>query len=175
MEKIKSRLSHCPSCGEKKLSLTEVETEVPYFGRLFLFSMKCEGCGFKKSDVETETRHEPERWEMKVEVKKDLTARVVKSSEARVELGGLGSIEPGPAAEGFITNVEGLIVRFASQLRHLCQTLEGHERQAAEKALKKIDKVLEGEEKILLIIEDPSGASAIISEKAKRAKLKNKI
>ena len=44
----------------------------------------------------------------------------------------------------------------------------------AKNMLKKINKIIDGQEKAKLIIEDPSGNSAIISEKAEKSKLKVK-
>ena len=43
---------HCPMCHKKELELSEKETEVPYFGKLALFSMTCHNCKYHKSDVE---------------------------------------------------------------------------------------------------------------------------
>jgi len=42
----------CPMCGKKTLTLSESEQEVPYFGKLFVFSMACSSCKFRKADLE---------------------------------------------------------------------------------------------------------------------------
>ena len=31
----------CPACGQKALSLSEHEQDIPYFGKIALFSMTC--------------------------------------------------------------------------------------------------------------------------------------
>jgi len=98
--------------------------------------------------------------------------RVIRSSHGVVKIPRVGSIEPGPNAEGFITNIEGLIMRFKKQVEHLRDSAEDTaEKKKAKNLLKKLQKVLWGEEKLKVIIEDPSGNSAIVSEKAKRSKL----
>ena len=165
----------CPTCGKPKLTLIEAQTEVPYFGKLYLFSMQCEACGFKKSDIEPENRHTPERWEFIVEKQADLAVRIVKSAEAKVQLGRLGSIEPGAAAEGYITNIEGLLDRFKQQVQHVKDSAESDdERKAAKRVLKKLQRVLWGDDPLKVVVDDPSGASAIISERATRKALKGK-
>ncbi len=173
-EKITATLKdqQCPVCGQKKLTLTEAETEVPFFGKLFIFSMHCENCKYHKSDVEAAEKKEPCRYVFEVNGKQDLQVRVVRSSEATVKFERVGTIEPGPAAEGFVTNIEGLIGKIKEQIEKIRDLEEDEEaRQKAKNLLKKLMKVLWGEEKLKITIEDPSGNSAIISEKAKRTRL----
>jgi len=173
-EKVTATLKDqpCPVCGQKKLALTEAESEVPYFGRLFVFSMHCEACKYHKSDVEAAEKKEPCKYVLEVSGKNDLQVRVIRSSEATVKFERVGSIEPGPAAEGFITNIEGLIQRIKEQIEKVRDLEEDEEaKKKAKNLLKKLQNVLWGTEKLKITIEDPSGNSAIISEKAKRSKL----
>jgi len=161
----------CPVCAKKSLTMTEAETEVPYFGKLFLFSMNCAGCGFHKADVEAAEQKEPVKWTFEVGSKEDLAVRIIKSGEATLKIPHVGSIEPGPASEGYVTNVEGIIERIKQQVEHLRDTAEEDEdRTKAKNLLKKIMRILWGEEKIKIVIEDPSGNSAIISDKAIKGK-----
>lgn len=173
-EKITATLKDqpCPVCSQKKLALTEAETEVPFFGKLFVFSMHCENCKYHKSDVEAAEKKEACRYVFEVNGKQDLQVRVIRSSEGTVKFERIGTIEPGPAAEGFVTNIEGLIGKIKEQVEKIRDLEEDDEaRQKAKNLLKKLMKVLWGEEKLKITIEDPSGNSAIISEKAKRTKL----
>ncbi len=161
----------CPVCGQKKLALTEAETEVPYFGKLFVFSMTCESCKYHKSDIEAAEQKEPCKYVFEVSGKDDLQVRVVKSSEATIKFERVGSIEPGPASEGYITNIEGLIQRIKEQIEKVRDLEEDEEmKKKAKNLVKKLQKVLWGEEKLTITLEDPTGNSAIISEKAKRSK-----
>ncbi|PIN76245.1 hypothetical protein COV18_00400 [Candidatus Woesearchaeota archaeon CG10_big_fil_rev_8_21_14_0_10_37_12] len=165
----------CPMCGTKNLTLTEAENEVPYFGKLFLFSMTCSKCHYYKSDVEAAEQKEPARFTFEVSGKDDLNARIVRSSEGFVKIPHVGTIEPGPDAEGFVSNVEGLIMRFKKQIETLRDNAEDDEdKKKAKNLLKKLQKVLWGDEKLKIIIEDSTGNSAIVSEKAKREALKKK-
>jgi zinc finger protein len=172
-EKVTASLKDqpCPACSQKKLTLTEAETEVPFFGKLFVFSMHCENCKYHKSDVEAAEQKEPCKYVFEVSGKEDLQVRVIRSSEATVIFERVGEIEPGPAAEGFITNVEGLIQRNKEQIEKIRDLEEDEEaKKKAKNLLKKLQKVLWGEETLKITIKDPTGNSAIISEKAKKSK-----
>jgi len=97
----------------------------------------------------------------------------VKSSEATVKIPHVGSIEPGPASQGFVTNVEGIINKIKEQIEYIKESEEDNvKKKKAKNLLKKLQKVLWGNEKLKIIIEDPTGNSAIISDKAERKKLK---
>ena len=76
----------CPLCHQKTLILSERETEVPYFGKVFLFSMTCTNCKYHKSDVESAEQKEPCRYEFEIGSEDDMKVRVVKSSEATVKI-----------------------------------------------------------------------------------------
>ncbi len=173
-EKITATLKDqpCPVCNQKKLTLTEAETEVPFFGKIYIFSMACTNCKYHKSDVEAAEKKEPSKYVIEIKGKPDLQVRVIRSSEGVVKFERVGSIEPGPAAEGFITNIEGLINKIKEQIEKVRDLEEDEEaKKKAKNLLKKLMKVLWGEESLKITIEDPSGNSAIISEKAKRTKL----
>ncbi|MEM4244692.1 MAG: ZPR1 zinc finger domain-containing protein [Candidatus Nanoarchaeia archaeon] len=174
MEKLENQ--PCPICHKKTLSLTEDEMDIPYFGKTYLFSMNCSNCKYSKSDVEAEERKEPCKVTFMIEKEEDMKVRVVKSSEASVRIPQLKmSMESGPASDGFVSNIEGLLSRFEKVIedeRDLAE--EDDVKKHAKNLLKKIRKVKWGEMPLKIIIEDPSGNSAIISDKAIVEKLKLK-
>ena len=163
----------CPLCHEKTLVLTEREHEVPYFGKVFLFSMTCSNCKYHKADVETMEQKEPCKYEFEISSEEDMKVRVVKSSEATVKLPHIVTITPGPAAQGFVTNIEGILNMVKYQIESAKDMEEGEdEKKKANNLLKKITRITWGQEKQKLILEDPSGNSAIISDKAIKTNLK---
>jgi len=165
----------CPLCHKKTLTLLEKETEVPYFGKLFLFSMTCSNCKYHKSDIEAAERKEPSKFTFEIGSEKDLKVRVVKSAEATVKIPHITTITPGPAAQGFVTNIEGILNRVKYQIETARDTSEDNDdKKKAKNLLKKLTKVMCGQEKQKIIIEDPSGNSAIISDKAEKSSLKVK-
>lgn len=171
----------CPFCNAATLTLTEDDVDVPFFGRCYVFSMSCTTCKYSKADIEAEETREPSKYELIVSGDEDLNVRVVRSSEALVKIGTFGSIEPGENAEGFITNVQGVLEKFKRIVESQKlkpediddaseEDLATHDK--AKEAIKKLNRVLMGSDKMTLTIEDPSGNSAIISEKTKITPLK---
>jgi len=171
MEKMDKQV--CPMCHKDSLTLIEDEKEVPYFGKIYLFSMTCDNCKYHKADVEGAEEKEPCKYTLEISSEDDMKIRVVKSSEATIKIPHVATVEPGPASNGFVTNVEGILNR----IKHSIETARDSEEDPAAKKkaknlLKKLQKVMWGREKMKLIIEDPSGNSAIISDKAVKSKLK---
>ncbi len=165
----------CPLCHQNTLVLNERETEVPYFGKVYLFSMTCNNCKYHKADVEAMEQKEPSKFTFEIGSEEDMKVRVVKSSEATVKIPHITTIEPGPASQGFVTNIEGILSRVKYQIETVRDTAEDEEdKKKAKNLLKKILNIMWGKEKQKIIIEDPSGNSAIISEKAIKEGLKAK-
>lgn len=164
----------CPFCSQNTLTLTEDETEIPYFGKAFLFSMDCSNCKAHKADVEAAEMKEPTKYTITVDSEKDMQIRVIKSSNATVKIPQMRmSVTPGPSSIGFISNIEGLLDRFKEIIESEKEVAEEPEvKKHAKNLLKKLWKVKLGEIPLKIIIEDPTGNSAIISDKAKIEKLK---
>lgn len=167
----------CAFCHKNTLALAEKETEVPYFGKLFIFSMSCSNpeCKYFKADVECVEPKEPCRYTFEISSEEDMKVRVVRSSAATIKIPHITTITPGPASNGYVTNIEGVLSRVKTQIEHLKNDEEDEEaKKKAKNMLKKLQRVMWGQEKLKIIIEDPSGNSAIISERAVREKLKIK-
>ncbi len=165
----------CPLCHHKALTLNEEVIEVPYFGKVCLFSMTCSDCKYHKSDIEATEKKDPVKYSFDVSSEEDMKVRIVKSSEATIKIPHISTITPGPASQGFITNVEGIFRRVKYQTETLKETSDDDtERKKAKNLLKKLTKIMWGQEKSKIIIEDPSGNSAIISDKAEKSSLKVK-
>src|SRR3989338_9381454 len=91
----------CPLCHQNTLILNERDTEVPYFGKVYLFSMTCNNCKYHKADVESTEQKEPVKYDFEISSEEDMKVRVVKSSEATVKIPHITTITPGPAAQGY--------------------------------------------------------------------------
>jgi len=157
----------CPMCNTKNMTLMEQETEIPYFGIVYMFSMTCTNCKYHKADIECKEKHEPAKYTLDVTSEEDMKIRVVKSAEATVKIPHMITMEPGTTATGFITNVEGLLRRFKIIIEQAKENSEDKsEQKKAKNMLKKLQKVMWGQDKLKIIIEDKTGNSSIISEKA---------
>ncbi|MBW2975479.1 ZPR1 zinc finger domain-containing protein [Candidatus Woesearchaeota archaeon] len=162
----------CPMCRNKTLTLSEAEREVPYFGKVYLFSMSCSSCNYHKADVECIDKNEPSKYTFEITSEEDMKVRVIKSSEATIKIPHITTITPGPASNGYVTNIEGIFSRVKKQVEVARDTAEDSEdKKKAKNMLKKITKIMWGRQNQKIIIEDPSGNSAIISDKAVKGKL----
>ena len=165
----------CPLCMKPTLTLRESEQEVPYFGTMLVFSMNCTDpeCGYAVSDVEFENEQEPCRYDFEVSSETDLNARFIKGSAATVRVGRIATIEPGASPDGYVSTVEGVLLRLQSVLEQVRDTEDDpDQRKRAKNQLKKLLKIISGHEPVTITILDPTGNSAIIHEKAERKKLK---
>lgn len=165
----------CPVCNQKTLTLMDSEKEIPYFGKVYIFSMDCssEECKYHKADIELAEKGEPSKFVVEVNSEEDMKIRVVKSSTATVKIPYIMNIEPGPAANGYVTNIEGILNRAKFQLEKIRDNAEDNDdRKKAKNMLKKLQKIMWGQESIKITLEDPEGNSAIISPKAVKSKLK---
>ena len=174
MDQLKNQ--PCPACHANHSTLTEENYNVPFFGKCYLMAMRCEACGYKMSDIEAEEAKDPVRYTFEVKNKKDLSVRVVKSGQATVKVPTLKmSVEPGPASEGYVSNIEGVLEKFKKIIEGERDSTDDEDvRKNAKKLLKKVWKIELGEMPVKIVIEDPSGNSAIISDKAVVEKLKVK-
>jgi zinc finger protein len=162
----------CPICHNKTLTLIEAMTDVPFFGKTYLFSMNCSSCNYHKSDVESEEEREPCKYTIEIGSEDDMKIRVIKSANATVKIPHVGNIEPGAASNGYITNIEGILQRMKKMVEILRDDSEDEDdKKKAKNILKKLLRVIWGQEKLKIIIEDPSGNSAIISDKVVKTKL----
>lgn len=165
----------CPMCKTASLTMTQEEIEIPFFGKTYVFSMTCSNCKYHVADVEAAEQKEPVKQTIEINSEDDMKIRVVKSSQATVKIPHITTITPGPASNGYITNIEGILKRVKHQIETLADNTEdADDKKKARKLIKKLNKVMWGDEKLKLTIEDPSGNSAIISDKTQTSKLKAK-
>ena len=160
----------CPYCEREIQYLYQTEN-IPYFSDILIVSARCE-CGYRHADTMVLAGGEPARWEIQVEEPEDLTVRVVRSASAKLEIPELGvEIDPGPACEGFVSNVEGVLDRIDNVVAGVLTWAEGEERENALALRERIGWAREGRLPVTLSIADPSGNSAIVSEKAKKSEI----
>ena len=157
----------CPMCHKNTLTLRDMERDIPYFGPCYIFSMECSSCNYHMADVELDdTGSNAKKFTLEIESESDLNIRIVKSSQATVKVPRIMDISPGPVSNGYVTNVEGILNRLIKVLESQQDDEDPAVRTKVKNQLKKLHKVLWGREKLTLVIDDPSGNSAILSDKA---------
>lgn len=153
----------CASCGRETLEVWEVYSEIPRFGRMVIVSMLCPRCGYRANDSISLENKGPQRIEYRVAGPADLSSRVIRSQSGHVIIPELGlELMPGPKSEAFITNVEGLLVRFLEIARQLETSPDGSGAERARASAEAIERAIEGEAPFTLVIEDELGNSAVI-------------
>ena len=158
----------CPLCHEE-LIINWQGDDIPYFGEVMHISSRCE-CGFRFTDTLILAQRDPVRYELRLECMEDLNSRVVRSTSGTIRIPELGiAVEPGSVSESYITNVEGVLDR----ILNVVMTATNWSVEEPEKYSLGLDiqqalrDAMDGKKELTLIIEDPLGNSAIISEKAK--------
>ena len=156
----------CPSCGEGHLDIKSMLYSVPHFNELAVFTMKCPVCNFSHNDVFSTESREPARWTLSVNDPSKLHIRVVRSSSGTIRFPEFGiDVEPGPSAEGFITNVEGVLLRTKPIIEMAVRFAETNDqKQNGEKIVKMLTQAREGKLSFTLILEDPTGVSGILTD-----------
>ncbi|MEM0297624.1 MAG: ZPR1 zinc finger domain-containing protein [Zestosphaera sp.] len=158
LEQIFNTTVECPACGVKALNVSVYIYETPLIGRILLEVWKCSNCGYRRSDVGTAESRDAVNIVFRVESSNDLKALVVKSSSAYIEIPELGiEISPGPASQGYITTVEGVLERVLDNTPSECF----NESSQCSEFVKKVTRAMNSEIPFTLILSDPAGKSEV--------------
>lgn len=159
--------SPCPVC-QSEIEYKYQTEDIPFFSDILITTALCE-CGYRFTDTIILGEGDPVRWSIDVQSADDLNVRVVRSSRGTIRLPELGiTIEPGPACEACITNIEGILWKIREIVENIQRSAGGEERERSDEVLMRIDRALAGTLPFTFILEDPSGNSAIISDTAER-------
>ena len=164
----------CPIC--KSTINTNFKTiDIPNFGETIIFTLICQNCGYRKTDLFNVYEKKPKRYIFKFNSKTDLNIRVIKSGSCTIKIPEFGTIiEPGIESEGYITNIEGILHRINDVLTSLEKNSQEEENLAKITELKdKMKETLEGKINFTLILEDPYANSAIILEDNSKLNIEN--
>lgn len=164
----------CPVCAAEMDFDWETQ-EIPHFGEAMLIAGVC-CCGYRHSDTILLSQKEPVRYSIEVSCPDDLNARVIRSNSGTIRVPELGiDVEPGPASEAYISNIEGVLDRIMSVVEFATRSArEAGDREKTDRGdeiLENLSKTREGQFNLTIVIEDPLGNSAIDSEKAVRCAL----
>ena len=168
---LKTVVGPCPSCSHEIEFRYQTEN-IPYFSDILIISATCPECGYRYVDTQVLVSGEPSRYTLAVTSPEDLAIRIVRSMTASIVIPELGvEIDPGPACTGFVTNVEGVLDRIQQVVDATCRWNEGDAKERACEVLRQIAEARDGKFPFTLVLNDPSGNSAIFSEKAVKTAL----
>ena len=167
-------IERCPSCGASGSSEFRGRIlKVPYFGEIMETLVSCSKCNLRHADVMCLGEHPPMRYEFLISSDRDMSVRVVRSSTGTIKVPELGvTIEPGPASQGYVSNVEGVLNRIEEVLKLAIAQADEPRKKRGQALIEKLQAIRQGKLKARLILMDPFGHSAIVDERAKKRKLK---
>ena len=158
----------CPSCDKGEISIIKTIYDLPDGDKMLILKFECNKCYFKKNDViPLTTNREPGIMTLNISNEEDLKSKIYRSPVGKLEIPELELIvEPGPRADFYYTNVEGVILRFESAVLIYRKSLEDDDPEIKEidEILKNLKKAIEGRFKFTLKITDTEGGSYIIPQ-----------
>ena len=160
----------CYRCGSE-ITISEYLYRAPLVGSVIISKAICGSCGYRYRSVRMAESVGPQRLKLYVDEPEDLNVIVVRASTASIYIPEFGvSIEPGPASEGFITTIEGILDRVL-RIMNMLKEDEDVDRDRWEEIYYSIQEAREGRKPFTLILRDPDGVSRIISDKTEKERL----
>lgn len=156
------------------LSLTNTPIDVPYFGDALETLLACSQCGFRHADFMILSQKEPVGLTFRGQGDEALQVRVIRSNSGTVRIPELGFMaEPTQLSESYVSNVEGVIQR-ARDILDTAMRWYGEDAEKSkllESYIAMHERIVSGEAAFTLVIDDPFGNSAIVSEAVERRTL----
>ena len=161
----------CPMCqDDQQLRMMAHVDEIPYFGEHTQVTVLCHSCGWRQTDFIPAEGRKPGGWTFDIESETDLSVRVIRSSSCTVCIPELDlEVNPGSAATGFVTNIEGLLVRFIDVVKMVANDIGDDEIENQQLLMHMLHRLQHaGKEGKALKVEllDPHGLSQILDERA---------
>ena len=175
----------CPICSiEGEVKMMAHVDEIPYFGEHTQVTVLCNACGWRQTDFIPAEGKKSGAWKLIIDSPQKLLARVVRSSSCTVRVEELDLVvNPGGNSTGYVSNVEGVMIRFVDVINMVLRDVQNEALQHAtegideglEKTMEAIDKLEnmlkrleslkeEGSQPVTLELLDPNGHSMIIHE-----------
>jgi zinc finger protein len=156
----------CPVCKEGKIAIRKTLYDLPDKDKMLIIKFECDKCNYTNNDIiPLTTNLTPGIHLVKVKDESDLKSKIYRSPIGTLEIPELELvIDPGPSANFYYTNIEGILLRFENAVSIYKNNLDENDPQVyeVEQILKNIKKALKGEFKFTLKLMDAGGGSYII-------------
>jgi zinc finger protein len=158
----------CPSCQEGTIAITRNIYDLPDGDKMLILKFECNSCNFHKNDlIPLTTNMEPGIMTLSIEEETDLRSKIYRSPTGKLEIPELDLIvEPGPRADFYYTNVQGILFRFENAVSIYRNNLgeEDQEKREIDELLLNLKQAMEGKYNFTLKITDSQGGSYIIPQ-----------
>ena len=154
----------CPVCSSTNTKVTQKIMDIPHFPQLWLFNMVCSDCHFKHNDFINLSFKDPIRYIYHAENEDDYTTKIIRAANGTIIFPQIGAmIEPGPNAEGFVNNIEGILRDIRGKTLFLLGDAgSDEEKEKIREYVELLDSYIEDNLPIDIVVEDPFGNSSII-------------
>ncbi|MFX1321438.1 MAG: ZPR1 zinc finger domain-containing protein [Promethearchaeota archaeon] len=156
----------CPSCQQGIIEIVKNIYNLPDGDKMLILKFECNTCNFHKNDIiPLTTNMEPGIMTLKITNEEDLKSKIYRSPAGKLEIPELDLVvEPGPRADFYYTNVEGILYRFENAVSIYRNNLDKNDPEKSEidELLVNLKKTMDGKFKFTLIITDTLGGSYII-------------
>jgi ZPR1-related zinc finger protein len=170
-KKSKSDITYtfkCPSCEKGTIDILRNVYDLPDGDKMLIVKFECDTCNFHKNDIiPLTTKMDPGVMSLEVINEEDLKSKVYRSPKGKLEIPELELIvEPGPRADFYYTNIEGILYRFKSAVSIYRKNLKEDDPEIPEieTILNNLNNALDGKFEFTLKITDYGGGSYIIPQ-----------
>ena len=158
----------CPACKNGTIEISKTMYDLPDKDKMLIIKFECNKCNFSKNDlIPLTTKTEPGILILKITNEEDLKSKIYRSPVGKLEIPELEIVvEPGPNADFFYTNVEGILDRFEQAVRIYYNNIDenGKQKKDIKEILNDIEKAKAGKLNFTLKITDIGGGSYIIPQ-----------
>ena len=158
----------CPSCQGGTVNISKSIYDLPDGDKMLILKFECNTCTFHKNDIiPLTTNMKPGIMTLQITSEEDLKSKIYRSPVGKLEIPELELIvEPGPRADFYYTNVQGILFRFESAVAIYRNNIEENdpERSEIDELMFNLKQAIDGKFKFTLKITDPQGGSYIIPQ-----------
>jgi len=158
----------CPSCQKGSIDITRSFYDLPDGDKMLILKFECNTCNFHKNDIiPLTTNMEPGIMTLQITNEEDLKSKIYRSPAGKLEIPELDlMVEPGPRADFYYTNVQGILFRFENAVSIYINNLEENDPEKSEidELMFNLKQAIEGKFKFTLKITDLQGGSYIIPQ-----------
>ena len=158
----------CPSCKEGVIDIIKSIYDLPDGDKMLILKFGCNACNFHQNDIiPLTTNMEPGIITLQVLDENDLKSKIYRSPTGKLEIPELELVvEPGPRADFYYTNIQGILFRFESAVSIYRNNLEENDTEKSEidELMNDLKHATEGKFNFTLKITDLQGGSYIIPQ-----------
>ena len=158
----------CPSCQDGIIDIIKSIYDLPDGDKMLILKFECNICNFHKNDIiPLTTNMEPGIMTLHILDENDLKSKIYRSPTGKLEIPELELIvEPGPRADFYYTNIQGILFRFENAVSIYRNNLEEDDPEIREidELMFNLKQAIEGKYKFTLNITDLQGGSYIIPQ-----------